>query len=268
MKCKKISFLLLAFMSFMFCSGSVFALDAVYMTNKKGIEMTETEYNNLLNLGFTENEIQHMSTAEFLANKDLVGEIVAQETIYDTIGDSDSINPFGLQPGYIWTAAREITTTIVSVNGRYRYKVSMVWLQIPTARSHEIIGIGIDTNVSIYGGLMYFQQNLCYSANNCYTSGVYTERVTSTGASATYQLPTASVVSLDAYMYFDVVKNTTSTITQLNAYGDFAHAMQTVSLDTAYNNHSINRGGIYLNSTISSYYSSLDTAQAIWTGSW
>lgn len=258
--CKKISCMLFAVAMFLMFESSAFALECIHITNANGIDITETEYNNLLNLGFTDNEIQYMTMDEFLANKDLVGQIVAQEV-------SSSSNTFGLQPGYIATSARTITTTIVSVSDRYRYKVSVEWLQIPTNRSHDIIGIGIDTNVSIYSNL-YFQQNFCYSTNNCYSSSAFTQKSTSTGASATYQLPSASVVSMNSYMYFSVVKNTTSTITQLNAYGDFAHATQTVSLNDAYNNHSINRGGIYLNSNISGSYSSLDTAKAVWTGSW
>ena len=266
MKCKKIHLVLFAVISFMFCGSSVFALDSIYITNKNGVEMTETEYNNLLNLGFTDNEIQYMSMNEFLENKDLVGQIVAQKTV--TVQEPSLFGPFAYQPGYVSTTTRAVTTTIVSVSDKYRYKVSVEWLQIPSNRSHDIIGIGIDTNVSIFGDLTYFQQNFCYSANNCNSSGVYSAKVTSTGASATYQLPSASVVSMNSYLYFSVQKNTTSTITQLNAYGDFAHAMTTVSLNDAYNNHSINRSGIYLNSNISSYYDSINTAKAVWTGSW
>lgn len=265
-KVKKVSYVLFAVLMFLFYNNSVFALDSIYIINNNGIEITETEYNNLLNLGFTETEIQFMTIDEYLVNKDLIGQIVAQETV--NVYDSLLYGPFAYQPGYVATPTRAVTTTIVSVSGRYRYKVSVEWLQIPSNRSHDIIGIGIDTNVSIYGGLTYFQQNFCYSTNNCNSSGTYAQKVTSTGASATYQLPSASVVSMDTYFYFSVEKNTTATITQLNAYGDFAHAMYTVSSTDAYNNHSVNRGGLSLNSNISSYYDSIDTAKAVWTGSW
>lgn len=264
--CKKISCMLFAVAMFFMFGSSAFALECIHMTNANGIDITETEYNNLLNLGFTDNEIQYMTIDEFLANKDLIGEIVAQEVSYEN--NSNFINPFSYQPGYAATTTREVTTTIVSVSDRYRYKVSVNWLQIPSNRSHDIIGIGIDTNVKIFGNLTYFQQNFCYSASNCSSSGTYNERVSSTGASATYQLPSASLVSMNSYFYFGIEKNTTSTITQLNAYGDFAHAMTTVSLSNAYNNHLISRGGLVLNSNISSYYDSIDTAKAVWIGSW
>lgn len=266
--CKRINYMLFAVAMFLMFGSSAFALECIHITNANGIDITETEYNNLLNLGFTDNEIQYMTMDEFLANKDLIGEIVAQEVSYETKNNSNFINPLGYQPGYVQNTTRSVTTTIVSLSDKYRYKVSVEWLQIPSNRSHDIIGIGIDPNVSIYGGLMYFQQNFCYSASNCSSSGTYNERVSSTGASATYQLPSASLVSMNSYMYFSVVKNTTSTITQLNAYGDFAHAMTTVSLSNAYNNHLISRGGLVLNSNISSYYDSIDTAKAVWTGSW
>ena len=260
--CEKLSYMVLALFVFGFCSNSILALDSIYMTNKNGIEMTEVEYNNLLNLGFNDNEIQYMFETEFLANKDLIGEVVSQEIT--NIYDNNFVNPFAMTPGYISTAYRTLTTTIVSVNGKYRYKVSMEWQQIPSARSYDVIGIGIDSNVSIYSDV-YFQQNFCYSANNCSSSQVFTRKITSTGGSATFQLPSASLVSMNSYMYFDVQKNTTSTITQLNAYGDYAHATQTVSLNNAIN-HSINRGGIsHANSGL---YDTFTVAKAVWTGSW
>lgn len=260
--CKKITHLLFCFMLFVFGSNSVFALDSVYYTNNNGIEISEVEYNNLLNLGFTDNEIQYMSETEFLANKDLVGQIVSQETTFI----QNNITPFGLQPGYVEDPARILTTTIVAVSDRYRYKVSLEWQQIPSARSHDVIGIGIDSNVSIYSNL-YFQQNFCYSSTNCSSTGAFTQNVSSTGASATFQLPSTSIVSMNSYLYFSVAKNTTSIITQLNAYGDYAHAMQNVTLANA-TNHTINRGGINHASSVSSYYDTFPVAKAIWTGSW
>ncbi len=49
------------------------AANEVYHINRKNIEMTEREYNNLLTLGFTEKYIDEMEHEEFLANKDLEG---------------------------------------------------------------------------------------------------------------------------------------------------------------------------------------------------
>lgn len=253
-----------------FNTMDVFALDANdTIINNNNILMTNIEYQNLLDLGFTDYEIMNMSLKEYNENKNLKGEIVSQNTIYMDEQNSilnNSISTFGLQSGYIETTAKKMTTTIVSVNNKYRYKITLEWKNIPTTRSYDIIGIGIDNNVTINSSI-YFQQNFCYSTNNCSSSIVNTVNSTSTGATSTFQLPSSAIISLSSYLYFDVSKNTTSTITQLNAYGDYSHATKSISKSNA-NNHSINRGGISLDSSISDYYDSMNTSKAVWTGSW
>lgn len=253
-----------------FNAMNVLALEADDTTiNNNNILMTNIEYQNLLNLGFTDNEIMNMSLKEYNENKNLKGEIVSQNTIYIDEQNNilnDNISLFGLQTGYIETTAKKMTTTIVSVNNKYRYKITLEWKKIPSTRSYDIIGIGTDTNVKINSSI-YFQQNFCYSTNNCSSSIVNTVNPTSTGATSTFQLPSSTIVSLSSYLYFDVSKNTTSTITQLNAYGDYSHATKNISKSNA-NNHSINRGGIALDNSISDYYDSMTTSKAVWTGSW
>lgn len=263
------SILLLCF----YCSASmeVFALEIDDFLNSNNILITGTEYQNLINLGFTENEILNMTLDEYKINKNLKGKIVAQNIIYfdkqnNILNNKNNILTFGLQPGYIETASKKMTTTIVLINDKYRYKVSLEWKKIPSTRSYDIIGIGIDNSVKIASALT-FQQNFCYSSSSCSSSIVHTEKFTSTGATATFQIPTQTIVSLSSYLYFNVSKNTNSIIAELKAYGDYAHATKGISKSNA-NNHSINRGGIILDSSVSSYYDSMDKAQAIWTGSW
>lgn len=239
------------------------------VVNNNGISITETEYQNLLNLGFTENEILNMTLTEFEKNKSLKGKIISQNTIYlDKENNilNNNISIFGLQTGYIETAAKKMTTTIVSVNNKYRYKITLEWKQMPSTRSYDIIGIGIENNVKI-NSEVYFQQNFCYSTNNCSSSIVNTVNSISTGATSTFKLPSSTIVSLSSYLYFDVCKNTNFAITQLNAYGDYSHAVQSISKANA-NKHSINRGGIVLDTSISNCYDSITTSKAVWTGNW
>lgn len=252
---------------------SVHALESEEIINHNGIKILKEEYQNLLNLGFNESEIFNMTTKEYLENRNLKGEIVSENIIYFddknnvmSMDNDQMISPFGMQPGYIESPGKKMTTTIVSVNGKYRYKVSLEWKKIPSTRSYDIIGIGLDGNVKIDSGLV-FQQNFCYSSNNCSSSTVHTGKSTSTGATATFQIPTQSIISLSSYLYFDVNKNTNSTITKLNAYGDYAHATKTISKSNA-NKHSINSSGIVLESSISNYYDTMDKSTATWTGSW
>lgn len=159
-----------------------------------------------------------------------------------------------------------MTTRIISTNGRYRYKVDLEWKSMPSTRSYDILGIGIDTNVKIYADT-YFQQNFCYSANNCSSSTVHAKKNTTTGGTASFKIPSATLTSLSSYLYFDIVKNTSSTITTLNAYGDYSHAKKSIS-DINATKYRITKAGIVLDSSIESYYDAIPSAKAIWTGSW
>ena len=155
-----------------------------------------------------------------------------------------------------------MTTTIISINDKYRYKVSLEWKIIPSNRSYDIIGIGIDNNVEIVSNLN-FKQNFCYSESECSSSTVNIPQITSTGATAIFQLPTQQIISLSSYLYFDVKKISNSKSTNLNAYGNYSHSIKAV--DKINNlNCSINRGGILLNNSISKNYDSMTIAKAIW----
>ena len=50
----------------------------VYYTNDEGIQMTQTEYHNLLELGFTEKQIARMDYATFMDNKDIEATLVSE----------------------------------------------------------------------------------------------------------------------------------------------------------------------------------------------
>ena len=245
--------------------GTCYANAATGLVNNNNIRISSTEYKNLINLGFTKDEIQNMTQTEFNNNKNLKGKIVSQKVIDLPIED-DGISTKSYIPGSVETVGKKMTTTIISVNNRYRYKVTLKWKTMPSTRSYDIIGIGIDPTVKIASGL-YFKSSYCYSKTNCDSNGVNTQKVTSTGASSIYKLPSASVVSMNSYLYFDVEKNTSDIITQLNAYGDYAHATNNVSLNTA-RNHTINRGGIKPDSSIADYYDSMPSAIATMTCNW
>lgn len=50
----------------------------------------------------------------------------------------------------ITTSSKKMITTIISINNCYRYKVSLEWTKIPSTRSYDIIGLGIDNTVKVY----------------------------------------------------------------------------------------------------------------------
>ena len=277
---KKIFYLLLGIVG---CNTiSVSAMETnlnTYFYNYNGVEITETEYSNLESLGFTDNEIMYMSQTEFNDNKDLKGEVVSEITTYVKVingieqvvskeeYEAPDMSIFGMQAGYIETGAKKMTTRIISTNGRYRYKVDLEWKSMPKVRSYDILGIGIENNVSIYSNV-YFQQNYCYSSGRCSSSTTSSKKSTSTGGAASFKIPSSTLLtSLSSYLYFNVDKKSSMTITELNAYGDYSHATKTISESNA-KNYSITRAGIVLQDSIASYYDAISYAQAVWTGSW
>ncbi len=265
-------------------------------------------------MGFSEREIITMEQEEFDNNKNLNGEIVAQTTkYYKTItthsnASTKSINnktnpisitveiteeeynnsndealiiPLGNTNGYTETNYKKMTTTIVKNGSYYRYKNDLVWKKMPSTRSYDIQGIGIDSTISGVSSSKFFKRiadindsanSVCYYENS--TSGAW--ELSGTGYAVTFKLPantsTTTVTALSSHMYFDIQKLTSATILTLNAYGDYKHAQKTVSSSVS-NAVSIGTGGINFDSSVSvsiiESYDSMSTAQATWSGlSW
>ena len=257
--------------------------------NYYGIEFTGDEYSTMLELGFLENEIYYMSQEEFDNNRNIDANLEATTTRYfvniiryDSTGrmisdsemevdeeeyNSEIIAMYG--SGLTETTYKKMTTTISATGSNYRYKVSLLWKRMPATRSYDIIGIGIDYGlVYISGGSMVFNQNYCVS-NSCTNTSTYnSSNVSGTGGGVSFKLPTStSITTLSSYLYFNVSKNTTSTITELNAFGDYSHATTSVSSGSAYGFY-VDSGGIDLDDGIFGYYDSIDKATATWNGTW
>ena len=207
---------------------SINSVNADVYENYFGINMTSEQYNNLLNLGFSENEIYYMSEETFEINKDLNATLLTKnQTYYKTIYTDLNGNPLTTEitkneyenqspmnaRGTIVTEYKTMVTTI-SQNGNYfRYKVSLGWNNMPSTRSYDIIGIGFDDPVYIYSPV-YFAYAYCFSDGSCTSSADYYHRTkTSTGGSVVYKLPTSNIIGLEAVLYYDVAKNTSNTIT-------------------------------------------------------
>lgn len=261
-------------------TGSVSASEYI---NYFGIEMNEEEYDNLINLGFTPDEIYHMSEETFIQNKDIESTLEVQnnkyyKTVYtDLSGNSYSAeiskdeydNQSGITPrGTVNTEYKTMTSSLTrNNNNTFRYKVTVLWKNIPSTRSYDIIGVGFNDEVYI-SSFVYFTYHYCDSYNNCTTSGEYHDKKTlSTGGSAVYKVPSGDLASLSATLYYDVSKNTTNTITELSMYGDYAHATTNVT-PYLYTNHTVNNSGLQLYSSIISKYDAIPYAQSSWIGTW
>ncbi len=185
---------------------------------------------------------------------------VTEEEYYN---HDDMLNP---QSTTVTTEYKKMVTDILSSGSKYRYRVVLDWQQIPKTRSYDIIGIGHSTSVKLSGSL-HFAQDYCISGGGCSCSTSYTGTTIDSGATSTFKLPSGTLTALIQTLYFDVDKNTTGTITSQSAYGDYSHATKTITKANALK-HTIGTTGIKLDSSISSYYDSINYGLARWTGSW
>lgn len=270
---------LVTMFSLIFCLSEV---NAEEYQNYFGIKITSSEYNTLLNLGFSEDEIFYMNEETYLENKDLDAKMVARtEKFYKTVYTDLNGNPYTTevtkeeyenQPtqntrGTVTTEYKQLVSVISQNGNKYRFKVSQVWRQIPSTKSFDIIGIGFDDDVYIDSSV-YFNYSYCLSSGSCSTESYYIDRKsTATGGTAVYDLPN-SFVSLGATLYYDVSKiNPSSTITKLTMYGDYAHAQSSVPANRV-SNHGISAAGLELYSGLAGYYDTMPEAISQWTGTW
>ena len=277
-KSKLSMYLILSLLIFTFCLNSVSASEYI---NYFGISMTSQQYNNLLNLGFSENEIYYMDEDTFEANKDISAELVARNAKYyksiytDLNGNEQTVeiskeeydNQGTLNTrGTVSTTMKEMVTTMSQTGNKFRYKVTVNWKSMPTVRSYDIIGIGFSDNIYISSSV-YFNYTYCVLSGTCTTDTLYYDKKKlSTGGSAVYKFP-SSARSMTAVLYYDVSKNTSSNITQLTMYGDYAHATSDVGPST-YTDYTINRNGIVLGANSIGAYDAIPCAVTSWGGTW
>ena len=281
MKIKKknlYSYLFISLFIFVLSLGQVNASEYV---NYYGISMTSQQYNNLLQLGFSENEIYYMLEETFESNKDLNATLISKndkyyKTIYTGLdGESYSMevteNEYNNQShmdarGTVRTEYKNMVTVISKNGSYYRYKVTVSWNKLPSVRSYDIIGIGFNDDVYI-ASFVNFSYTYCISNGSCTTDTLfYDKKKLSTGGSAVYKLPGSEARSLSAVLYYDVAKDTTDTITRLDMYGDYSHATENVS-SSIYSDYTINVNGIVLGAGLTSY-DAIPTAQSTWGGTW
>ncbi len=271
----------------------IILIPCVALANEKyvnyyGIEMSEEEYNNLVGLGFTENEIYYMLEDDFNYNKDIKSKLESSTTNYyvnvtryDATGKIMSSNDMQISEdeynrpvqllsydGYIGTAYKKMTTTISKSGDRYRAKVNLVWRQFPAVRSFDAIGIGFDPVVYVYGDL-HFSQTYCITVYCETSTKISNDSYSPTGAGVSFQLPGKDVkpTSLESTFYYDLIKDYSGTLTEFYVYGDYAHAIKEVTAGMV-RGFMVYAGGIVIRDEVSSYYDSIDAAVAKWTGSW
>lgn len=233
--------------------------------NQQNVSISPREYQNLLSLGFTDLEIAIMDKEMFEKNKNLSGQVMSNIVIDNT--DSRSLI-FPQSDGYTETGGKKMTTTIISISNYYRYKVTVEWKKMPYIRSYDIIGIGKNNNVALSDSVV-FTQNYCYKNGNCTSSNIYYPYNDIFGSGVYFPLTKEKNLStLVITFFYNIKKVDNSTITKLDAYGDYKHATKNISSTNA-NKFSVRKDlGIELEQSILNYYDSISIAHATWTGSW
>lgn len=261
---KYLLFIILGIISFSFEIENSSAQEYI---NYNGIHMNVKEYNTLLNLGFSDNQIYYMDKKTYLNNKDLDAKLISQTTRYyktisTTYGKSYDVEVTKEEynnskennqiRGIVNTTYKRIISSIAQNGNKYRYTVTTSWKQMPSVHSYDIIGIGFDDDVyissSVYFSYTYANSSGTYTTSTTY----YNKKNTSTGGAAVYKIPD-NIVSLSATLYYDVSKNTSNTINLLTICGDYAHA--TSNVPSSYiSTYSIGISGISLGTLLGSYY--------------
>lgn len=276
---KKIIFVTLAIISSII---GITTSSAHEIVNYNNIHMTIDEYMTLINLGFTDNQIYYMDEDTYLNNKDLDATLLSQtiryyKTIYPTYGNSYTVEITEAEYnnsdnenqilGTVNTGYKTIVSTIAKNGNKYRYNVSTMWKNMPSTRSYDIIGIGFNDYVYISSSV-YFSFTYANSAGSYTTSTQYfNKKSTSTGGAAVYKLPSGTITSLSANLYYDVSKNTSNTITSLSICGDYAHAQSNVPSSNI-SDYSIGIYGINLGTSISAYYDATPCAMEYASVNW
>lgn len=167
---------------------------------------------------------------------------------------------------FVESTYKKLTTTLSSNGSKYRYTVTLDWKNFPKVRSYDTIAIGHYASVRVSGGL-HFSQSYCISGGDCRTIQTYYPYTSDTGSAATFKVPKGTMTSLSQSLYFDVVKNTASTVISQRASGDYAHAIETVSVSKAMDYKVTNSGITYSASSYKSF-DEISVAEAIWNGTW
>lgn len=245
--------------------------------NYFGIEMTETEYNNLLNLGFSEEEIYLMDEETYNNNKDLIGHVVSTnttryktvrrglETITYVATEEEFQNRNGIMPiGVVENYWRSIVTKVIQVDSHYRYKVSTIWNTMPVERAYDVIAIGITSDV-IRSTYPTFTRHYC-DYDGCYNSNIGAIKTGRYGAGASFKVPSGTLTGLGAALYFDVEKDVSWTLNYQEFCGEYAHGTNTTLADSQ--NYTIATGGIGFGAGATNKYVIMGCSYGTWTGTW
>ena len=277
------------------------ASNEVYYTNLKNVEMTESEYNNLINLGFSELQINMMSEQEFLSIKDYQGVILDSQEKYikdyaitrngitthhkEEITEEEALAEKELQSqkpqlrgpsgnyydGLTVTGIYKVKAKIIGVSDDYMIlKTDVEWTTMPSYKYNDIIAAGFES------AYVYRASGIVFKELWRETNGTYGEMTTHTpkgdanGGSAIFALPSGSLTQLEATVYFMIGKNVgITTLSEVHSCGDYAHATSNISASNLSSHYYVTvLGGITIDSTYANDFLQGLPADASFVGTW
>ncbi|MEK5037523.1 hypothetical protein [Sporosarcina sp. FSL K6-3457] len=218
------------------------------IVNSSGIEITQTEYENLEYLGFTELAIDQMSQEIFDENKDLTVESKSDVTKYYEIqeitptkafsvlttdqnpnykttelteeeyfkrveAETNSISIFNNGDDTTSTSYRRLNTNILKLNSTtYRIHSKFVWDKLPVTRSYDVLSTTIDSLFTPIQGTNHGQQ--LYAYTHPVQGGFYGSNVTYNSSNSNWNKQGAGYG-----LKMNLIDNTsTLRLTQLEGY--------------------------------------------------
>ena len=250
--------------------------------NYYNITITGEQYERLLNLGFTDDQIYYMTEEIFDANKDLEATLVARtikyyKTVYTSYGNSYTVEVTPEEyyshkddqelRGSVITNYKTLISSISAVGSYYRFNSNLTWTNIPNVHSYDVQAIGFTGSIHIDTPITFYYTYTSSNGNSTTSYNYYNKQYFSTGGSTVYQLP-SSFIGLTSTMYFDVAKNSgAGTITSLHMCADYAHATTTVTGNEACS-HSVNIYGITFASGVSGKFDAMPCADSYLSVNW
>lgn len=234
---------LTCFASCILCGGV--NASSVYYTNDLGVEMTELQYNKMLQF-FSERRVKTVTQEEFDSLKDTTivdsdaiyqkttyenGEVIKEEIIseeeYNNAPTAEVNMPGEIVPydyKYVETTYKRLSGTLTQASSGYKLVAAVSWKKIPVCRSYDVFAYRFNHfNYSGFGG------NQTYYVNGNYNNIVYNTssegyKAQSTGAGVSMNLVDGSnITGYELTVATNLTLNTTS-VSQAHAYVSYQHA--------------------------------------------
>lgn len=248
----------------------------VYYTNSNGVQMTELEYNKMLQL-FSEEKVNYLSQEEFDKYKDMTilstdsvyqktisldGEVISEEIIskeeYDSSSDENLPIPYVGDSQYYETTYKKLTATVGDSTGLLLIS-SIHWKKIPYIKSYDVYAFRV-TNMShsnLAGTQTYYHDGTADSIFYDTTAPGY--KYATNGAGYSMNL-VDNATGYDLAISSELAYNTTQ-YTTAHIYVSYQHAQRDVSRETSksYTFSPSGYGNVVLfnNSTIAGYYDAM-----------